>query len=143
MKRHKRLTLAMAIRREQTASGLRLANEVFSTFFETGNAVLSPLSIHIALSMVAAGAVGIVKEHIISFLGARFEEQLHNFVSKAIDVIYSDSSASGGPTLSATNAVWLKDSFTFKSSFKQAMENDYKAVIKLLDFTKVTKFTNC
>ncbi|KAF3580963.1 hypothetical protein DY000_02035321 [Brassica cretica] len=54
--------------------------------------------------------------------------------SLPITDILADSTASGGPTISAANGVWIDKSLSVETSFKDLIENSYKAAFNLVDF---------
>ena len=58
--------------------------------------------------------------------------------SKIVTNVLADSTASGGSTISAANCVWIDKFLSVEPSFKDLIENSYKAAFNLVDFrTKV------
>jgi len=99
------------------------------------NVVISPLSIHVMLSLIAAGSNGSTRDQLLSFLNSKSIDLLNSFASQLITVV---AAASGGPCLSFAGGIWLDRSLSLKPSFKQLVDSQYKAVLAQVDFkTKV------
>ncbi|KAG2663809.1 hypothetical protein I3760_16G050100 [Carya illinoinensis] len=132
---------------DQTDVSLRIANRLLlSEEGKKSNLVFSPLSIHVVLSLIAAGSKGPTLDQLLSFLKSKSSDQLSSFDSEIVSVVFTDGSASGGPRLSFANGAWLDKSLSLKSSFKQAVENFFKASLDQVDFqnqaTKVISEVN-
>ncbi|KAG6624762.1 hypothetical protein CIPAW_16G050400 [Carya illinoinensis] len=132
---------------DQTDVSLRIANRLLlSEDGKKSNLVFSPLSIHVVLSLIAAGSKGPTLDQLLSFLKSKSSDQLSSFDSEIVSVVFTDGSASGGPRLSFANGAWLDKSLSLKSSFKQAVENFFKASLDQVDFqnqaTKVISEVN-
>ncbi|GKV04706.1 hypothetical protein SLEP1_g16823 [Rubroshorea leprosula] len=124
--------------RDQTDVALAFSKHVLQTEANDSNLVFSPLSIHVVLSLVAAGSTGPTLDQLLSFLKSKSSDHLNSFASELVSVVLADGSATGGPRLSFANGVWVDKSFTLKNSFKHVVENLYKAVSNQVDFqTKV------
>ncbi|KAA3488884.1 serpin-ZX [Gossypium australe] len=118
----------------QTDVALTLTKHVLQTEAKDSNLVFSPLSIHVVLSLIAAGAKGPTLDQLLSFLKSKSNDQLSSFSSELVSVVFADGSPAGGPRLSFANGVWLDQSLPLKPSFKQVVDNVYKAASKLVDF---------
>ncbi|KAG7567921.1 Serpin domain [Arabidopsis thaliana x Arabidopsis arenosa] len=108
----------------------RLAKQVIDTEANGFNLVFSPTSINVLLSLIAAGSSPNTKEEILSFLMSPSTDHLNAVLAKISD---------SGPErsdlcLSAANGVWIDKSFSLKSSFKELLENSYKATCSQVDF---------
>ncbi|XP_018846625.1 serpin-ZX-like [Juglans regia] len=109
------------------------------------NLVFSPLSIHVVLSMIAEGSKGPTLDQLLSFLKFDNGVRLNSFVSELVAVVLADGSHNDGPgpSLSFANGVWLDRSLSLKPSFKQIMDNAYKAALHQADFlTRAAEVTN-
>ena len=98
---------------------------------ESKNVVLSPLSIHVLLSLIAAGSNGPTRDQLLSFLQSKSIDDLNTFVSQLFNLVRSSA---GGPRLSFAIRVWVDKSLSFKPSFSQVVETTYKATLASLDF---------
>uniref|UniRef100_A0A1D1XWS9 Serpin-ZX n=1 Tax=Anthurium amnicola TaxID=1678845 RepID=A0A1D1XWS9_9ARAE len=126
---------------EQTAFSLRLAGRVAPSHAAASNLAFSPLSLHVALSLVAAGSTGETLEQLASFLrpstGAASPaaaERLHKLASEVIALVLADGSPVGGPRLSFASGVWVDQSLPLKPAFKQLAASAYKAESRAVDF---------
>lgn len=125
----------------QTDVGLGITKQLLQTEGKGKNVVYSPLSIHVVLSLIAAGSKGPTQEQLLSFLKSKFAGDLNSFASELVAVIFSDGSPSGGPRLSFANGIWVDKPLPLKPSFKQVVETAYKAALNQVDFqTKVSAF---
>ncbi|TYI28026.1 hypothetical protein ES332_A05G216200v1 [Gossypium tomentosum] len=118
----------------QTDVALTLTKHVLQTEAKDSNLVFSPLSIHVVLSLIAAGAKGPTLDQLLSFLKSKSNDQLSSFSSELVSVVFADGNPAGGPRLSFANGVWFDRSLPLKPSFKQVLDNVYKAASKLVDF---------
>ncbi|KAL6206987.1 hypothetical protein ACLB2K_024232 [Fragaria x ananassa] len=98
------------------------------------NVVFSPLSIHVVLSMIAAGAKGSIQKGMLSFLKSKSIDALNTLASNVVPLVFADGSKLGGPLLSFANGVWLDQSLSIKPAFKNVLDNDFKAALKQVDF---------
>ncbi|KAM7274109.1 hypothetical protein ACFE04_028773 [Oxalis oulophora] len=146
---------------------LKLAKQVItSKEGKNKNIVFSPLSINVALSLMANGyKAGPTQNQILSFLGFKTMDDLNSASSKIVSVLFADGTvplhgptptndppaATRGPTidpdidaylrdytpiLSLANGFWVDESLSLKPSFEQVLCNDYKADVKIVDFAK-------
>lgn len=125
----------------QTDVGLGITKKLLQTEGKDKNVVYSPLSIHVVLSLIAAGSKGPTQEQILSFLKSKFAGDLNSFASELVAVIFADGSSTGGPRLSFANGIWVDQPLALKPSFKEVVESAYKAALNQVDFqTKVSTF---
>ncbi|RHN65720.1 putative Serpin family protein [Medicago truncatula] len=117
----------------QTKVSLRIAKYLFSKESEK-NIVFSPLSLQVALSMIAAGSDGPTREQLLDFLLSKSTDHLNSFASHLVSAIISNAAPSGGPCLSFLNGVWVDQSRSLQPSFQQIVSNDYKATLSSVDF---------
>ncbi|XVE55954.1 hypothetical protein DITRI_Ditri03aG0198800 [Diplodiscus trichospermus] len=120
--------------RAQTDVAFSLTKAVFQAEAKNSNLVFSPLSIHVVLSLIAAGSKGSTLDQLLSFLKSKSNDQLGSFSSELVSVVFADGSPAGGPCLSFANGVWIDKSVPLKPSFKQIVDNVYKAASAQVDF---------
>lgn len=111
-----------------------LAKHVFSD--KHTNFVLSPLSIHVALSLLAAGSNGPTRDQLLSFIRFDSVEEVNSLYSQVVDLVIVDDEPLGGPRLSLANGVWLDRNLTLKPAFRDIVHNVYKAACSPVDFLK-------
>lgn len=127
----------------QTDVALAIANHVLLNEGKGSNLVFSPLSIHVVLSLIAAGSQGRTLDQMLSFLKSKTNGELNAFCSELVAIVFADGSPSGGPRLSFSNGVWVDKSLSFKPSFKEIVDTVYKAASNQADFqTKAVEVTN-
>ncbi|KAL6182155.1 hypothetical protein ACLB2K_043578 [Fragaria x ananassa] len=98
------------------------------------NVVFSPLSIHVVLSLIAAGAKGSNQKRMLSFLKSKSIKELNTLASRVVPLVFADGSKLGGPLLSFANGIWMDQSLSIKPSFQNVLDTDYKAALKQVDF---------
>ncbi|ESR48110.1 serpin-ZX [Citrus sinensis] len=118
----------------QTDVALSLTKHVALTEAKDSNLVFSPSSIHVLLSLISAGSKGPTLDQLLSFLKSKSNDQLNAFASELVAVVFADGSPSGGPRLSVANGVWIDESLSLKNTFKQVVDNVYKAASNQVDF---------
>ncbi|XP_049391173.1 serpin-ZX-like [Solanum stenotomum] len=119
----------------QTDVSFMLAKHIFSKEVNgDSNLVLSPLSIQIALGLIAAGSNGPTQDQLLCFLKSKSTNELNSLYSYLVDTVFVDGSPNGGPCLSIANGVWIDQSLPFKHSFKHVVDNVYKASSEYVDF---------
>jgi serpin B len=128
----------------QTRFALLLASAISSPSNPdgaAGNAAFSPLSLHVALSLVAAGAGGATRDQLAAALGADGPGEagnLHALAERVVQLVVADASAEGGPRVAFANSVFADSSMPLKPSFKEIAVGKYKAETNSVDFqTKV------
>ena len=94
------------------------------------NFVFSPLSIHVALSMVAMGSKGHTLEQMLSFLKSQSVDDLNSLCSSLLGLMYANE----GPRLAFANGVWLRKTFSLKPPFKETLNTIYRADARTVDF---------
>ncbi|XP_022962081.1 serpin-ZX-like [Cucurbita moschata] len=103
------------------------------------NVVISPLSIYVLLSLVAAGSKGPPLDQLLSFLKSNSVDNLNAFASHIIDKVFADASSCGGPRLAFANGVWIDQSISLKPSFQQVVDKYYKAMLSQVNFKQADK----
>ncbi|XP_058080323.1 serpin-ZX [Magnolia sinica] len=118
----------------QTDFSLQLAKHILSKQSNGSNLVFSPSSIHVVLSLIAAGSKGQTLDQMVSFLRSESKDDLNTLSSQLISLIFADGAHSGGPQLSFVNGVWVEKSLSLKPSFKDTVEKGYRADAQQVDF---------
>ncbi|KAK6792826.1 hypothetical protein RDI58_011907 [Solanum bulbocastanum] len=119
----------------QTDISFTLAKHVFSNAVKGNtNLVLSPLSIQTVLGLIAAGSNGPTQDQLLSFLKSKSIDELNSLYSHIVSVVFADGSPNGGPRLSIANGIWIDQRLPLKPSFKQVVDNVYKAASEYVDF---------
>ncbi|CAH8341242.1 unnamed protein product [Eruca vesicaria subsp. sativa] len=113
---------------------VRLAKHVIDTVAAGSNLVFSPMSINVLLSIIAAGSSAATREQILSFLMSPSTEHLNTVLTEIVSVALADGSERSDLCLSAANGVWVDQSISLKPSFKELLENSYKATCSQVDF---------
>ncbi|KAK4278182.1 hypothetical protein QN277_016064 [Acacia crassicarpa] len=115
---------------------LQLAYKVLQKQIQNGsNFVSSPLSLHIILSLVAAGAKGKTLEELLSFLGSPSKDDLNSASSQIVSSLRNvEGTENGGPSLSFVNGAWVDKTFGLKASFEELVKNVYRSPIEEVDF---------
>ncbi|MED6218258.1 hypothetical protein PIB30_025181 [Stylosanthes scabra] len=122
----------------QTDVAFTIANHLLSNHAGGNNLVFSPLSLHVVLTIIAAGSKTPTRDQLLSFLRSNSTDHLNSFASQLVSVVLSDATPAGGPRLSFAAGAWVDQSLSLNPSFKQLVNNDYKAVLASVDFqTKV------
>ncbi|XP_021726663.1 serpin-ZX-like [Chenopodium quinoa] len=119
---------------DQTDVSLSLTSHVSSIEAANTNLVLSPLSLHVVLSLIAAGSSGSTREQVLSYLKSKSSDDLNKLSSELVSLVFADGSASGGPKLSFANGVWVDQTLPLKPTFKQIVDDVYKAASNQVDF---------
>ncbi|KAK7316266.1 hypothetical protein VNO77_35167 [Canavalia gladiata] len=118
---------------------LQLAYKVMLKQVENGsNVVYSPLSLHIIMSLLAAGTKGKTLHQLLSVLGS---ESIHEVNSLSSQIISNIQHAEGsgkhnsGPILSFITGAWVEQSFGLKKSFEEVVKQVYRSSqVKEVDF---------
>nr|CAB3461774.1 unnamed protein product [Digitaria exilis] len=120
-----------------TAFALRLAKHLAE---EDGgvhkNLVLSPVSIHAALSLVAAGTRGTTLDELLALLGAASRDELAEFARAVAEGALADRSVSDSdePLVAFACALWHEKAFALKPAYRAAAEESYRAKTRAVDF---------
>ncbi|CAI9103304.1 OLC1v1001762C1 [Oldenlandia corymbosa var. corymbosa] len=107
---------------------------ILANIEDEANLVFSPLSLQIALGLIAAGSKGSTRDQLLSFLKFDSIDELNALSSLFVTTVLADGSPSGGPILSCANAFWIDQSLSFKSQFKDVIHDVYKAHSSQVDF---------
>lgn len=105
---------------------------------ESGNLILSPFSISLALAMTYSGARGETEAQMAEVLNFSGQEQTHTAFN-ALDLALEDNPLTFDKDqepmqLSIANSVWAEQTFTFLPDFLDTLSVNYGAGIHLLDF---------
>ncbi|KAH7516758.1 hypothetical protein FEM48_Zijuj10G0168800 [Ziziphus jujuba var. spinosa] len=111
---------------------LRLTNQILEKEASKGsNFVASPLSLHVMLSLIAAGSKGQTLQQLLHFLGSTSVGDLNLLSLRIINLASpAENLAAGGPLLSFVNGAWLDQRFSLKSSFEEIARSSYRAELK-------------
>jgi serpin B len=119
-----------------TKVSMTIAKYLFSKQkYQEKNVVISPLSLHIVLSIIAAGSEGPTQQQLMSFLRSESIDQLKSLSSQLVSYVLADASPIGGPQLSFANGIWVEQSLSLQPSFKEIVATDFKATLSSVDFT--------
>ncbi|XP_042405323.1 serpin-ZXA-like [Zingiber officinale] len=120
----------------QTSFAISLSKHVGAAIASDTNLVLSPLSIHLALALVAAGSSGYTFNQTVSFLGIRSGKlaDLSSLSSQIVALVLADGLPRGGPRVSFANGVFVDSSLPLKPSFNDIVINKFKAEVNAVDF---------
>lgn len=103
------------------------------------NAAFSPLSLHVALSLVAAGAGGATRDQLAATLGGDgpgAAEGLHALAEQVVQLVLADGSGAGGPRVAFADGVFVDASLKLKPAFEGIAVGKYKAETQPVDFQK-------
>ncbi|KFK39255.1 hypothetical protein AALP_AA3G220500 [Arabis alpina] len=113
---------------------VKLAKHVITTVAKNSNLVFSPTSINVMLSLIAAGSNSVSKEQILSFLMSPSTDHLNAILTKIVSIALTDGNERSYLRLSTANGVWINNYVSLKTSFKELLENSYKATCSQVDF---------
>lgn len=101
----------------------------------SGNIMISPISIYLALAMTQNGADGQTKEQMKNALYSEeiTEEDLNTEIKKLMNYLNADDEAID---LTVANSIWYREGFEADETFLQKNADYYSADIKSLDFAK-------
>ncbi|KAL6982834.1 hypothetical protein U1Q18_016227 [Sarracenia purpurea var. burkii] len=140
--KHRQKDLRQSIE-NQTKVLWSIAKQVVTDEAKDSNLLFSPLSIHLVLSLLAAGSKGPTRDQLLSFLKSKSVDDLNSLSSQFITLVLADAKRSGGPRLSFANGVWIDQSLPLKPSFKHVVDTVYKSASHHVDFqTKAVEVTN-
>nr|AFK40984.1 unknown [Lotus japonicus] len=132
------MELQKSISKSQEDVALSFANRLFSTeAYHNENIVFSPLSLHVALAIMAAGAHGSTLDELLSFLRFDSVGHLNTIFSQVVSAVFSDNDDAAPPPthrLSFANGMWVDKSLSLTHSFKQLVATHYKATLDSVDF---------
>jgi serpin B len=102
------------------------------------NTVFSPLSLHAALSLLAAGAGSATRDQLLAVLGGSdgpaAADSLHALSEQVLQVVLADGSEAGGPRVAFANTVFVDASAKLKPAFQEVAVGRYKAETHSVDF---------
>ncbi|MFV0265858.1 MAG: serpin family protein [Draconibacterium sp.] len=103
---------------------------------EQENMMLSPLSANIALNMAMNGAAGNTFTQMRDMLGYNnlTQEEINELYQTLVEQLLE---ADNKVTLNLANAMFYRNGFPIKPSYKEAMKTDYQADIEGIDFSDV------
>ncbi|MDA3864479.1 MAG: serpin family protein [Deltaproteobacteria bacterium] len=115
-------------------------NSGLQVFKETINLVFSPWSLHMSLSMLAAGAQGETFREIVKVLGIPAKSTSYHEDYKQFNLNLILNSASEKFLLKQSNSIWVEKSCQLKSTFARTLNKNYQSSVSPLDFkTKLEK----
>ncbi|KAL2459185.1 SERPIN domain-containing protein [Forsythia ovata] len=86
--------------------------------------------------------LGPTLDQMLNFLKVKVTEELNSLSSQLVTLVFADGGSLGEPRLSFANGVWVYQSLNFKPSFKETVDNAYKAAASHVDFqTKANDLT--
>ncbi|KAM4068358.1 hypothetical protein ACJW30_12G004900 [Castanea mollissima] len=98
------------------------------------NFVMSPMSIIVALSILAFGSPGRTLEQLLDFLEAKDMDDLKAEASLMMSAAAPVENTKEGLILSSLNGVWIDQRFAMRPSFKEIAETVFKAEANAVDF---------
>ena len=136
-----------AARDGQTALALRLAKHLAPPPPGAGaddgsataaNVAFSPVSVHAALALAAAGARGATLAQLLAFLGAPSAEALAGFGRRVIaGSVLADMSGRGGPRVLYGGGAWVDASRGgLTDAFRDVAAESYKSEARTVSFSK-------
>ncbi|CAN6323296.1 unnamed protein product [Urochloa humidicola] len=105
------------------------------------NTVFSPLSLHVALSLLAAGSGGATRDQVLAVLGGggggggpAAAENLHALAEQVAHLVMADGSSVGGPRIEFADAVFFDKSLKLSTAFEEIAVGKYEAETHSVDF---------
>ncbi|KAJ0789754.1 putative Serpin family protein [Helianthus annuus] len=122
----------------KTRASMALATHLLTQKQNDSNVVLSPLSIHVLLSMVAvAYDYDHRRDRLLTFLETKSTYELSMLQRKFLSSIVADGSPNSGPQLSFENAVWIDKNLLHSCSFKSVVTGgSYGAAYNRVDYNR-------
>nr|P06293.2 RecName: Full=Serpin-Z4; AltName: Full=BSZ4; AltName: Full=HorvuZ4; AltName: Full=Major endosperm albumin; AltName: Full=Protein Z4; Short=Protein Z [Hordeum vulgare]CAA36015.1 protein Z [Hordeum vulgare] len=137
-------TLATDVRlsiAHQTRFALRLRSAISSNPERAaGNVAFSPLSLHVALSLITAGAAA-TRDQLVAILGdggAGDAKELNALAEQVVQFVLANESSTGGPRIAFANGIFVDASLSLKPSFEELAVCQYKAKTQSVDFQHKT-----
>lgn len=94
------------------------------------NTVFSPLSLDVALSLLAAGSGGATRDQLLAALGGSdgpdAADNLHALAEQVARVVMADGSEAGGPRIVFADAVFADASLKLKPAFEEVAVGKYR-----------------
>ncbi|RLM98295.1 hypothetical protein C2845_PM06G24810 [Panicum miliaceum] len=113
-----------------TALALRLAKQLAEGGGQNQNLVFSPVSIHAALSLVAARARGTTLHELLALLGAASRDELAEFARGVAE----RSGSRGAPLVAFACGLWHEKTVALKPAYHAAAVESHKAETRAADF---------
>ncbi|KAL5721397.1 hypothetical protein ACHQM5_005049 [Ranunculus cassubicifolius] len=101
------------------------------------NFVISPCSIHLAMSLLANGSTGSTLKELLEFSEAKTLEDLNSVAKKLVTALAA--STKKGPKLSFVSGIWVDQSLLLSPGFKSVAESVYKGKAEAVDFKNNAK----
>jgi serpin B len=98
------------------------------------NLVFSPLSIYVALALLAAGARGATLDEILGVVGARSRDELEESVAGVVETALKDESGAGGPRIAFACGVWSELTCPLKAAYRRTVVDKFSAEASSVDF---------
>ncbi|WP_320130207.1 serpin family protein [uncultured Sphaerochaeta sp.] len=102
---------------------------------KTGNIMVSPISVFLALGMTANGAEGQTKETMLKVL-TNSEYPLQALNEKSKSYLDSIEALDNSITLNIANSLWLQKNLKVGKQFLQSNKDFFRASVESLDFSK-------
>ncbi|MDE7361826.1 MAG: serpin family protein [Oscillospiraceae bacterium] len=123
---------------EITADNMRTSVKLFDVISEgKDNAMLSPLSLNMALGLIDAGAAGSTKTALDTYLGS---DDYSGFASEYMEVVESqynfksDYIEEWKNVFEIANSFWANKDLPFKEEYKSGLTEKFKAEVRNIDF---------
>lgn len=100
--------------------------------YDDKSIVISPLSLQLALSVLANGSNGATLEELLTFLGADYLDDLNDYNRILTDLLPAvDLSA----VVKVANALIVSDELGVQQSYRERIEKEYYAAVACMDFS--------
>lgn len=100
------------------------------------NIVISPLSLEIALSMLASGAEGDTRKELFSYFGVNDADDFGGLFSQLVTLAPKRDHQT---KFAISNAVVCKDNYPFKEAYLKALKTDFAATVQQMPFSPSEK----
>lgn len=133
----RRYELRQLVDKEYVAAVNDFSNQIASLLLadQNSNAMLSPISIQMALAMVGTGAEGKTSDELLALLNV--EEQGKDYLSRQssylIELLTTKSELGG--QLSIANSLWMQQNMAFEEDYTKRAQEDFHADLLQVDFT--------
>ncbi|KAL9263886.1 Serpin-ZX-like protein [Drosera capensis] len=119
----------------QTTLALTMNHHLTATTIAAStNLVFSPISLHVVLGLVAAGASDKTLTELLSFLDSDSKDHLRNLTGEMVGVVLGDGEGVGGPKVAKAIGVWVDRSVTLKAEFREGVVRGFGAAAREVDF---------
>jgi len=127
------ISLAPAVHQSMSGFSFSFFRELQKTKQPRENLFVSPLSLHMAMSMVANGATGETREEILRTLQAK-DLSAETLNQACLTLLEALPNADPAVTLGLANAVFYKNGFPVEAAFLKTLNDYYKAQASGLSF---------